>query len=405
MLSRLSQGYSGGGGSTPSGNLGGGGGLASLLVHVSHAVASAGGPSPVGGMSVASAAKATLARPGLTIYDKSNELNRLLRPSLAAYAEAASAHGATNGSSGVSHSPSSAQLQQPAITLKDLNEIFILIVGDVFGSQAVAAARYGAGWTLTSLSRSRHARDYYAALGFLGSSGTLARIAELLGEANLVLDYPSGRLPWAKSAAAASTDSFLRHEPYLPSSPLAVARSEFVQVTPFEYYLYHFASLVNVGAEWYGGAGGSVVDSDSLYPVLFEDYLSAHLPSGGENFKRQQHLAIMGGFPHSSPRTSSNEHRQSASPKGSRPSLLRESFAPSPVAANATLFQQETSPHFGRHLSRHHPETWRAHALVEVVTQFWLASWNEETPTAPDGTTMAKIPAGDVVKMVRMFIK
>jgi len=368
----------------------GGGGLASLLAHVSHAVASSGGGQQAqvsGGLSVSGAAKAVLSRPGWTIYDKANELNRLLRPSLTAYADAASSQHAST--SAVSAPPP----LQPAITLKDLDELFVLIVGDVFGSHAVAAARYGHGWSLTTLSRSRYSRDYYAALGFLGSSGTLARMAELLGEANLLLEYPTARLPWATHAQSttAASDGFLRHDSYAMQSP---ARNEFTQVTPFEYFLYHFAALVNAGAEWYSTVTAAV-DGDSLYPVLFEDYLSAHLPVGGENFRRQ-HMLAQSGYLHRRA-----DAALSSSSTG-RPSLLKGTYTRSPVNPAATM--NEVHHHYGHHWSKQQ-ETWRSHALVEVVTQFWLASWCEEVPVAADGSAMARVPSGDVVKMVRMFIK
>ncbi len=44
---------------------------------------------------------------------------------------------------------------------------------------------------------------------------------------------------------------------------------------------------MNQTSDAFGSVGGGV-DGDSLYPVLFEDLLSFHLPVGGENFKYQQ---------------------------------------------------------------------------------------------------------------------
>ncbi len=56
-----------------------------------------------------------------------------------------------------------------SFSVKDLDSIFLLLVGDIFGSQAARAAKYGQGWNLLGLTRSRQWRDYNAALSFLVS--------------------------------------------------------------------------------------------------------------------------------------------------------------------------------------------------------------------------------------------
>ncbi len=57
-------------------------------------------------------------------------------------------------------------------------------------------------------------------------------------------------------------------------------------------------------------------------------------------------------------------------------------------------------------------ETWRSFALVDTITKFWVLGWCEEadsasaTSSSPSATTATlRIPSGDVVKMLRMFIK
>ena len=66
------------------------------------------------------------------------------------------------------------------LTPKDLSHMFLLLIGDIFGSQAVQHAKYGNGWNLTSLTRGRHYRDYNAALTFLGSTGVLMQVVNML---------------------------------------------------------------------------------------------------------------------------------------------------------------------------------------------------------------------------------
>ncbi len=197
-----------------------------------------------------------------------------------------------------------------SFSVKDLDSIFLLLIGDVFGSQAARAPKYGPGWNLLGLTRSRQWRDYHAALTFLGSSGVLSRLSAALGDSGVNYDFPVSRLPFRTGAGSVVS----------PGSPLnllsdadsAQHHQEFVSLSPFEYYLYHFVALVNQTCETtYGAAApGGVVDGESLYPVLFEDYLSAHLPVGGENFK--YHEMAAGLVPRSPPAATTHQHTQVA---------------------------------------------------------------------------------------------
>ncbi len=354
--------------------------------------------------------KNILNRPNAYLYDKVQELHRLLKPVLSPPAHHALQQGGSSAS--------------PSLSTKDLDAVFVLLVGDIFGSQAVIAAKYGPGWNLTGLSRSRHYRDYHAVLNFLGSSGLLMQcIHALAADPNCVYEYPAARLPF-------------RTRPKVPSavavaSPLigyaSADEEQFVPLSPFEYYLYHFTALVNQSHEWYQA---SAVDSDSLYPVLFEEYLSTYLPVGGAFFKffHMYDSSVYTRSPTTSPQSGQPQHLQG------KTSLLRSDLSFGSPAGNVTLdqsYHQQPQPQFSPPFSHpfgHHkgtsssfhrpPEMWRACIIVDTVTKFWLISWSEEeekvceligSPPAAIGSPKAarppRIPSSDVVKMVRMFIK
>ena len=83
-----------------------------------------------------------------------------------------------------------------SLATRDAAVLFQLVVGDVFGSQAVAAGKYGLGWNLTTLSRRRNGRDFNAVLTFLGSKGGLMALVDLLAlDPSVTFEYPVSRLP------------------------------------------------------------------------------------------------------------------------------------------------------------------------------------------------------------------
>ena len=377
------------------------GGLVSSVLHP-HGKASQGAAAAV---SVSAQVKNVLNRSGLYLHEKAYDLTRLLEPCLAA-------HRHQSGGGAVA-APSAS----PAFSVKDLDSIFLLLVGDVFGSQAARAARYGQGWNLLGLLRSRHWRDYHAALTFLGSSGVLARLAAALGDSGATYDYPTARLPF-RTAPTSSTNvagvfDLLHHHQGQPQSQQQ--QQEFVSLSPFDYYLYHFLSLVNHCSEWgpAGVAGAASVDGDSLYPVLFEDLLSAHLPIGAENFKLQHFTT---GILPQQQQHDQQSPTQASSP--ARPSLFKTGLAASPAGVASTASSdamaspyyphhhlQPASPYSGGFHQHHfHSQTWRSYALVDAVTKFWLVGWYEEEAQLSSHQT-PRVPTGDVVKMVRMFVK
>ena len=95
-------------------------------------------PPSSGVQSLTGQVKTVLNRPsGPYLADKINDLTRVMAPHLRAHGGLGSAHHHHHGGS------------------KDLDSAFLLVLGDVFGSLSVHAAKYGPGWNLGQISRHR----------------------------------------------------------------------------------------------------------------------------------------------------------------------------------------------------------------------------------------------------------
>ena len=302
------------------------------------------------------------------------------------------------------------------------------------------------GWNITTLSRHKNWRDFHAVLGFLGSSGTLMSIINTLShDHNVMYDYPLARLPYhyqQKYQQQKSPQSHVAHHSmfllssnpgqdgfqHLPTQQTPTS----ISLTPFEYYIYHFVGRGNCNTnglndgivlmiyfitgliaqtnEWYQS---SVMENDSLYPMVFEDYLSYFLPIGGAVFKFGSSAGMMS-HPHPGSCSSlsrSQQHLfQSPGLSSSKHSLLRSDFAFSATSPASNLSSDgygnfHPGPALGgggdnggRDLS---VEARRSHIFVEVVTRFWIQGSMENVGTRG----VVQVPSSDVVKLVRMFVK
>ena len=336
-------------------------------------------PSPPGGsgcgQQLFSYLKSLLARPGVSLFDRICEINRLILPSV---------------SSSQSTYQSGPKPEMPTYTPRDLDPVFVLIMQDVFGSAQVksdpggggggggGAMRYPvsnthhSGWGLCGITRNKHYRDFHAALSFLCSGGTVMQLVEFLShDASCAFEFPVSKLPPG-----------LQHHPHPPQQqqqqqhPVMQNRDgeAVVMLSPFEFFLFHYVSVVTLGPEWNQGAG--MVENDSLYPVIFEDYLASFLGMGGATFKAHDHTLVRPPLP--------------SSPTSSRPSLLKaDLFLHHASAPRAAVFAPGLGP--GGVSS----EAWKSNVFVDAVSQFWVNACRHRVG----------VPSSDVVKLVRMFIK
>jgi sphingomyelin phosphodiesterase 4 len=156
-------------------------------------------------------------------------------------------------------------------------------------------------------------------------------------------------------------------------------------LTPFEYYMYHFTSLVNQNLEWNNGAG-MIVENDSLYPLIFEDYLATYLTMGGGNFKSHDLIQSPMHRPQS----------QSSPPLTTRLSLLKSDLT-FHHAASPAVQRTASSAYSSSTATAVFSEAWKSNVFVDAVTKFWVNACTTSNST--------HIPSADVIKLVRMFIK
>ena len=315
--------------------------------------------------------KSVLTRPGIALSDRICEINRHLLPSVSP--SSYSQRGLMSEMQ---------QEQQPTYTPRDLDPVFLLIMQDVFGSAHVKSvpgsatamrypvsnAHHHVGWGLCGISRNKHYRDFNAAFSFLCSSGTIMQLVEFLShDASCAFEFPVSKLP-----------SGLQNHHQQQHPVMQNREGEAVcMLSPIEYFIFHFVSLVASGPEWNQG-GSFLVDNDSLYPAIFEDYLASFLAMGGATFKTHD-------VPQPNPHTLLRPPLQ-CSPTFSRPSLLKADLFAATAPRSAAF-----PPSIGSVSS----EMWRANVFVSAVTQMWVNSSQYQ----------ARVPSSDVVKLVRMFIK
>ena len=331
-------------------------------------------PSPPGGsgcgQQLFSYLKSVLTRPGISLFDRICEINRLILPSV---------------SSLQSTYQSDPKPEMPTYTPRDLDPVFVLIMQDIFGSAHVksdpgggggGAVRYPvsnahhSGWGLCGITRNKHYRDFNAALSFLCSGGTVMQLVEFLShDASCAFEFPVSKLPFGLQHH--------RHPQQQHRHPVMQNKDgeAVVMLSPFEFFIFHYVSVATLGPEWNQAAG--IVENDSLYPVIFEDYLASFLAMGGAAFKTHD-------------RTLVRQPLQS-SPTSSRPTLLKADLllhhaaAPRPAA-----FAPGLGPGNGPS-----SEAWKSNVFVDAVSQFWVNACQHRVG----------VPSSDVVKLVRMFIK
>jgi sphingomyelin phosphodiesterase 4 len=293
----------------------------------------------------------------------------------------------------------------PTATSNELHVVFSQLCGDIFG---YSAGGVGYGWNLASLCRtsssgisglSHNYRDFHASLSFLGSSGPFWDVIHRLMPGHLY-EFPVSQLP--------------------PNSSKNLASQSSVALTAFEYYLYHFASLL-VRRQRQNLAPTNInvnSASDTLFPLLFEDYLACFLPIDpalqSKLFTQPFH-----------PTTASSQQQQTASQStlstttSTRPSLFRKDFSPrfklDEPRQDLRMRAQETN-----NTSPSSNETWRSDTLVKIIVMFWIEGYagdegglNDSLNNSGGGMdyvsaslrVASTLPSAELMRVVRMFIK
>lgn len=252
-------------------------------------------------------------------------------------------------------------------------------------SLSPATSATGQGWALTGLIRYKHYRDFGSAFSFLGSYGPLMRCVQYLSaDSSCLYEFPTARLPAAQFGQQRQQQQ----------------QQQSILVGPFEYYMLHFASLLVSQKEdpWFGHhqlqqqQQQISVDNESLYPILFEDYLSEFLPMGGGNLVRSH-----GGNASPSPQPAYFSPQQKQQSK-----LFRND-----IEIHQTLQQTAAHQTMSSSPTCSSPETMPTAVFVDVVTKFWVSTFCGAGGNSPSRQQQQPVsmPSGDLVKMVRMFIK
>ena len=269
------------------------------------------------------------------------------------------------------------------------------------------------GWDIANMSRgasyggglTKSYRDFHEVLTFLGSSGPLFDVIQrLMHDPSHVYEFQTSQLP----------QSFQKNN--LSGGTVAV--------TAFEYYFYHFASLLVRRQKLNLASSNININSnpgDNLYPLLLEDYLSCFLPIDpalqSQLFTKTLFQPAMS--PQSTAMTSPTSSASSRTP--TKPSMFKKDFSPRVKTEPKQEFRPVRDNSKAQSSSINN-ETWRSDTLVRSLIMFWIENYsgedenssNDNSPgSAPkpslDYVTASirvqnSMPSPELMRVVRMFV-
>ena len=323
----------------------------------------------------------------------------------------------------------------PTASTNELHAIFVQICGDIFG---YGAGGIGFGWDLASMTRSSSGsmytghyghnqsyRDFSTALSFLGSNGPLFEVIHrLMHDPSHRYEFPISQLPvnYQKSIQSGGSGGMVMNS-------LTNANGT-VSLTAFEYFLYHFASLL-VRRQQQNLAPTNVnvnASSETLFVLLLEDYLTCFLPI---NPAMQAKLFTQPFQPSAavSPQPQKPIQQTSPTTRQNRPTMFKKNFSPN-------FKHEEPRQDLNRQSEQSKStsacsETWRSDTLVKVLVMFWIEGYageealSENHNHSPTGPNMhpnspgsygldyvsasikvaSSLPSAELMRAIRMFIK
>ena len=263
-------------------------------------------------------------------------------------------------------------------------------------------------------------RDFHAAAAFLSScnDGPFITLINRLTDSYPLFEYPATQLP---IFSPNQTNSNV----FLPA---------------FEFYLYHFFNQPLRRQNLYQ-ASNQTTATDSIFPILVEDYLNAYLPVDSTN---QRKLYAQG---HTTPGTfhqqiQANQQFQNIMPikniemiqnlntaqASGRSTLLRKDFSMASVQTTPTPdvskigvslsstpgIRQPNSPlNKNRTSNGVTSEIWRSETFARILIAFWLESYvnrgvdvNYHTAgSSLPNSYSTPLPTQELLRCIRMFIK
>lgn len=215
-----------------------------------------------------------------------------------------------------------------------------------------------------------------------------------------------------------------------------------VLLNAFEFYFYHFFNLPLRRQNLYQSTNQNNA-TDSLYPILVEDYLNAYLPVDSANQSKlfAQNPTPSGSFHHQMQELQHQQNKAisnfdptqaiNSSPPSARSTLLRKDFSFASIQAqhnqdistigtsfpapSATGIGQQTSPLIHNRISKGETsEIWRSETFAKILIAFWIESYvsreagvnnqNSGHLTHPN-TYSTPLPSSELLRCIRMFIK
>ena len=232
----------------------------------------------------------------------------------------------------------------------------------------------------------------------------------------------------------------------LPSPRMNVLNQGNIFLSAFEFYFYHFFNLpIRRHNLYQGTTSQSNVVTESLYPVLVEDYLNAFLPVDAtyqaKLFTSTQ--TVPGSFHHQMKQFHQQQQqlqsisaydslqKTNPSPTSGRPSLLRKDFSLASIQGQhnqdvstiGTIFgssiaqgvPQQDSPSTTKLSKGAASEIWRSETIAKTLIAFWLESYIEGSTTEVNypnaahltqpNTFSIHMPSSELLRCIRMFIK
>ncbi|XP_048752560.2 sphingomyelin phosphodiesterase 4-like isoform X2 [Ostrea edulis] len=271
---------------------------------------------------------------------------------------------------------------------KELKNILPYLFEKIFG--------YGLdpGWGLDLISRSSSPQDFDYVRRLLAPEGPLLSVVYTL-MMDSFYEFPMNNLP-----------SPTQHLIEDGSLPIFYANKlqyhnygrPIIVLNAYELYMFHLAyHLVNPNVQKHSTNWSNI--TDTLYPVLIEDYLNYFLPLNKDSLPKMPTVQTPVRSPvMHSPMAGKSFNMASSPPSPQRPSLLKSSFVSAQkqhVQTATVISQGETT------------ETYRSDTMIQVFAEFWL----NQNPISIDRQSFSHtasenfMPTTNHVRLVRLLVK
>nr|XP_022335736.1 sphingomyelin phosphodiesterase 4-like isoform X2 [Crassostrea virginica] len=271
---------------------------------------------------------------------------------------------------------------------KDLKNVLPYMLENIFG------CGQGPGWGLDMISRSSNPQDFDSIRKLLAPEGPVLSLVYTL-MTDSFYEFPIIALP--------SPTQHLIEDGGLPifyANKLQYHNfgRPVIVLNAYEFYLFHLAyHLVNTRVQSHNCNWNNI--TDTLYPVLVDDYLNYFLPLNRDSLPKMPvvQAPVRSPVVHS-PVAGKSFNIPASPPSPQRPSLLKSSFVSAQkqhAQTTAVINQGETT------------ETYRSDTLIQVFAEFWL----NQNPISLDRQTFSHtasenyMPSTNHVRLVRLLVK